>query len=543
MNTITRHFSGSGKTFSIFLFVLVIIATLSSCGAEKGKFKMSGRFLNLDQGEFYVYSPDGVIDGIDTIHVKGGRFTYERPLDREATLMLVFPNFSEQPIFANSGKSVEIKGDASHIKEIEVTGTKDNELMTKFRKETASSSPPDIAKTAEKYINDKPESLVGVYLVRKYFIQTMTPDYTKAEQLVAKMLESQPKNGALVLLRKQLSQLKNGKVGNSVTTFTATDINGHAISDQDLGDGVAVIYVWSTWNYESQEMQRQLKKRARESGGRLKLISISMDADHKACKNMIERDSITCPTVLEPQLFEGQLPKGPERIDNPDVLVKYLSWFHCCKNTKKSEVYLMFSTTSNISHQPSDLSHRHMETALFDFVLNKGTILLANVAEHLREYPLQRVVAHLTANSMIAVIADIEGGAVKVARVVGGIAVVALQTGHIVLGAQDAGNDELVQGHPLHIEAVVECLTDILEQHGSAWHQIGNGAVEFVDMIVGTLADIHQFFLACLGILAVLDGLDAPLVGSHNLRLLQVGEGVFITGHAIDAMLLLDVER
>ena len=307
MNTITRHFYGSGKTFSIFLFVLVIIATLSSCGAEKGKFKMSGRFLNLDQGEFYVYSPDGVIDGIDTIHVKGGRFTYERPLDREATLMLVFPNFSEQPIFANSGKSVEIKGDASHIKEIEVTGTKDNELMTKFRKETASSSPPDIAKTAEKYINDKPESLVGVYLVRKYFIQTMTPDYTKAEQLVAKMLESQPKNGALVLLRKQLSQLKNGKVGNSVTTFTATDINGHAISDQDLGDGVAVIYVWSTWNYESQEMQRQLKKRARESGGRLKLISISMDADHKACKNMIERDSITCPTVLEPQLFEGQL--------------------------------------------------------------------------------------------------------------------------------------------------------------------------------------------------------------------------------------------
>lgn len=307
MNTVTRFFSGSGKTFSTLLFVLVTIAMLSSCGAEKGKFKMSGRFLNMDQGEFYVYSPDGVLDGIDTIRVRGGRFTYERPLDREATLMLVFPNFSEQPIFANSGKSVEIKGDASHIKEMEVTGTKDNEWMTKFRKETANSSPPDIAKTAEKYINDKPASLVGVYLVRKYFIQTVTPDYTKAKQLVAKMLESQPKNGALVLLHKQLSQLNNGKVGNSVPSFTATDLNGHAISDQDLGDEVAVIYVWSTWNYESQEMQRQLKKRAKESGGRLKLISISMDADLKSCQNVLDRDSITCPNVLEPQLFDGQL--------------------------------------------------------------------------------------------------------------------------------------------------------------------------------------------------------------------------------------------
>ena len=307
MNTITRLFLGSGKIFSTILFFLVTITILSSCGAEKGRFKMSGRFLNLDQGEFYVYSPDGVIDGIDTIRVTGGRFTYERPLDREATLMLVFPNFSEQPIFANSGKSVEIKGDASHIKEMEVTGTKENERMTKFRKETVNCSPPEIAKIAEKYINDKSESIVGVYLVRKYFIQSLTPDYVKAEKLVSKMLESQPKNGPLVLLRKQLSQIKNGNVGNSVPTFTATDINGHAISNQDLGDEVAVIYVWSTWNFESQEMQRQLKKRARESGGRLKLISISMDADPKACQNILDRDSITCPNVLESQLFEGQL--------------------------------------------------------------------------------------------------------------------------------------------------------------------------------------------------------------------------------------------
>ena len=307
MNTITRHFSGSGKIFSAILFFLVTIAMLSSCGAEKGRFKMSGRFLNMDQGEFYVYSPDGVIDGIDTIRVTGGRFTYERPLDREATLMLVFPNFSEQPIFANSGKSVEIKGDASHIKEMEVTGTKENEWMTKFRKETASSSPPDIIKIAEKYINDKPESIVGFYLLRKYFILCTPPDYVTAGKLVDKMLESQPKNGALVLLRKQLAQIKNGNVGNSVPSFTATDINDRTISNQDLGDEVAVIYVWSTWNYESQEMQRQLKKRARESGGRLKLISISMDADQNSCQNTVDRDSITCPVVLDPQLFDGQL--------------------------------------------------------------------------------------------------------------------------------------------------------------------------------------------------------------------------------------------
>ena len=144
---------------------------------------------------------------------------------------------------------------------------------------------------------------------------------------------------------------------------------------------------------------------------------------------------------------------------------------------------------------------------------------------------------------MVAVVADIDGGAIEVARVVGGIAVVTLQTGHIVLGTHDAGDDNLVQGHTLHVEAVVERLADVLQQHGGTGHEVRDRAVQLVDMVVRTLADIHQLVLALLGLLTVLHGAHAILVGSENLRLLQVGEGVFITGHAIDAMLLLDVER
>ena len=34
------------------------------------------------------------------------------------------------------------------------------------------------------------------------------------------------------------------------------------------------------------------------------------------------------------QFFERQPPMGPERVDDPDVLVEYLSRFHACKSTK-----------------------------------------------------------------------------------------------------------------------------------------------------------------------------------------------------------------
>ena len=179
-----------------------------------------------------------------------------------------------------------------------------------------------------------------------------------------------------------------------------------------------------------------------------------------------------------------------------------------------------------------------MKASLLDFILDIGTLSAADIAEHLREHPLQRVVAHLLLYGVIAVVADVEGGAIEVARVVGGIAIMALQSGHIVLGAQNAGNDELIEGHTLHVEAVVEGLANVLQEHGGTGHEVRNGAVELVDMIVRTLADIHQIVLALLSLLTILHGAHAILVGSHNLRLLQVGEGVFITRHAIDAMLL-----
>ena len=277
---------------------------LVACGVDSDRFKLSGQFLNMNQGEFYIYSPDGEIDGIDTIKVVGGRFTFERPCERPTLMMLVFPNFSEQPIFAEPGKSVEIKADASHMKEMDVKGTKANEQMTTFRKQTASASPPEVAKAAETFINEHPDSPIGMYLLRKYFVQSISPDYTKAVSLAEKMLAKQPKNGPLIILQRQLEQLKNGMVGAKAPKFTGTRLGGGSVTEADMGDDITVISSWSSWSYDSQEMQRQLKYKAKASGGRIRLISICLDADKKACQRIVERDTLNHPIIFDGQLFE-----------------------------------------------------------------------------------------------------------------------------------------------------------------------------------------------------------------------------------------------
>ena len=305
------------------LSVVVLAFLLLSCGGKSGYFKLEGRFLHMNQSELFLYSLDGTVNGLDTIKVQGGRFAYEMPCESPSVLVMVFPNLSEQPIFATPGGKVEIAADASHLKEMKMEGTKDNELMTKFRLQIANSSPPEIQKHAENFIADHPESPVGVYLVRRYFLQTLEPDYPKAYKLVSTMLEKQPKNGLLVQMKQQLDVLKRVGENAQIQRFSATDVKGNAVSDKSLREGVAIVNVWASWNHESMMMQRQLKTLKRKYGERLKLLGICIDADKKKCEEVLERDTVRWQTVCDGKMVDGELLESLGMMGIPDnILLK-----------------------------------------------------------------------------------------------------------------------------------------------------------------------------------------------------------------------------
>ena len=144
----------------VFLPALLLFA---SCGEDSKHFKIEGRLLQINQGEFYLYSSDGTINGFDTIKVQGGRFSHEIECDHPTMLMLVFPNFSEQPIFAQPGKSIDIEGDAAHLKMLKIKGTDDNELMSSFRAQNSNATPPQEIHAAIQFVDNTPQSPVRIY--------------------------------------------------------------------------------------------------------------------------------------------------------------------------------------------------------------------------------------------------------------------------------------------------------------------------------------------------------------------------------------------
>ncbi len=289
------------RYFYFILLTLVLVA----CGTDGSHFKIEGRFLNLNQGEFYVYSLDGESAQLDTIKINGGRFSKKIDCEKPQTFMLVFPNFSEQPLFAVPGKSVDVKADASHLKEMEVKGTSDNELMTSFRKKIANASPIEATKTAAMFINDNPKTPVAVYLLRRYYLQNVTPNYAEAQKLVETLLKKQPENGQLINMKKAILSLRNSAEGGMMPSYSTYDVKGEYVNTSSLRGKVGVINSWATWNFESQNTQRELRRLYKQHGSQLAIISVSLDASKRECTNVMQRDSITWPNICDGMLFDS----------------------------------------------------------------------------------------------------------------------------------------------------------------------------------------------------------------------------------------------
>jgi peroxiredoxin len=293
------------RVFS-YLLPLTSFLFITSCGSDRQTFLLKGTFKGFNQGELYIYGVNGTYR-LDTISVVKGAFRYEVALEDTVTLALVFPNFSELPVFAEPRAEVEIEGDASHLKETQISGTETNEAMTSFRLKTSKMTPPEATQAAETFIKENPASPISLYLLNKYFAQTPKPDYKKAIELINVLHKAQPDEPSLKGLAEKMKGIENLREGATLPNFTAKDINGKTVKSSDLNAPVNVIFTWAKWNYESVNMQRQLTYLKQHFKDKIKVIGICVDVDLKGCRKTAEQDSVKWSTICDRKMWEGPL--------------------------------------------------------------------------------------------------------------------------------------------------------------------------------------------------------------------------------------------
>lgn len=283
-------------------WILSLVILFTSCSGDNGRFRIEGSFRGMNQGELYIYEMSGNRK-LDTVGIARGDFNYQIALEEPATFVIVFPNFSELPVFAEPGATITINGDATHLKETEVKGTKNNKEMTAFRLQSNNMTPPEYNKAVIQFIKDHADSPISIYLLNKVFIQTPKADYKQAQELAQYLSKAMPDNKEIATLADRLSTLHSLKIGEKMPAFTATDFNGKQVSLADMDATVNIILLWASWNYESVSLQNQIQKLSQHED-RVKVLGICIDANSKACRRITDRDSIKWSTICDGRMWE-----------------------------------------------------------------------------------------------------------------------------------------------------------------------------------------------------------------------------------------------
>lgn len=262
------------------LLLITLTLALVSCGPDARHIVLDGKLLNLNQGEFLVYSPDGATDGVDTITLQGGRFKLETQCQHSGTVVVLLPGGQEVAVFVKPGKSYSLSGDAQNLREVSVSGGTDNKLMNEFRKSAAATPAASAAATraaVRAFVEEHPASAPAMYLVGRHLLGD-DGDYALALRLIATIRKARPDDPAAEVLQSRVQELANAAPGHTVPPFAATDLDGKAVTAATLASGTWVVATYASWDYESTAQVRRILSIRQETGATYRVLAVSLDA-------------------------------------------------------------------------------------------------------------------------------------------------------------------------------------------------------------------------------------------------------------------------
>lgn len=288
------------------LFVIAVLSALfAACSQPKDKFRLEGKIAGIQQAEFYVYSDDGILSGVDTIRIEDGKFSYECQLNTPAVLTLLYPNFSQTYIVAEPGKKVEMNGDAAKLGEADISGTEENELLTAFRQKQASQPENNQRLAASEFIRAHKNTLAAVAVFKKYYAYAKNPDVSTVRSLLSDLLKAQPRNAALSQMSERLQALLHGAVGEALPNFSLTTLGGQSLDKAEFAGRPLVVFFTAGWAGDGRMVAESIRRIHRAYGNRVGTFVVSVDLSKNDCRRQMEHDSINVPVVCDGEAFNG----------------------------------------------------------------------------------------------------------------------------------------------------------------------------------------------------------------------------------------------
>lgn len=286
--------------YILILLTLVLVA----CGPDGKHIAIDGRLLNLNQGEFLVYSPDGATEGVDTIDVVGGRFDFSTECQREGTIVILMAGGQEIPVFVKPGKGYTIKGDAQNLKELEVKGGEENKLMNAFRKSVMQRQKGEIpVEEIKKLVEENPASPVAMYLVGRYLVSDNTRP-ADVRPLISRIKAARKDDAAAEVFTSRVAELAKVATGETLPDISMTDMNGNKVDRKTLQKGTVILTSFATWDYESLNQMRRINGIKKEKNAGWTIIGISFDPAVSQIKNIMSQETKEYTIICDGKMTE-----------------------------------------------------------------------------------------------------------------------------------------------------------------------------------------------------------------------------------------------
>lgn len=268
---------------------VITLLALMSCGGKKGELRIKGEIRGLNQADLIIFSRDGLILGIDTLHVRQGQIDWTCPCDKEnGSITIVYPTYSTLTVFGGRGDIIKIDGDAKQLNSTAVYGTPDNEAYTQLREQLRDASPEAKDSLVKVFIAAHPESQVSRFL----------------------QLES--------ISAQKPAALRNGE---SLPDFTIVTRKGDTITTDFLKGKYTMIAFWANWKGDAGSVNGRIRRLRHQVGDRFEFISYNMDVNNNVLEYIEKADSITWHSYADNKVFQSPLASRLGVRDIPYVIL------------------------------------------------------------------------------------------------------------------------------------------------------------------------------------------------------------------------------
>ena len=283
------------KRFFFLLFATVSFGLFHSCRQDDNVFYLEGDIKGLDDSIVSLYGIFNDPDSIVELPVKQGKFSCSLPLDTITPLFLLLNDEKrEYPIFADKGLYIQIKGDATNLDSVSIIGGVAQDEFTAFtRSITPLKSHFEVQQMADSFIVAHPHSIVSVYLIYRYFVNSSSPDRTQVESICKQLSRNMQDNPYISRLLSGMDT-PGKRVGiQHLNIANLADTTGVIVKANSYKENIVVLSLWASWHPGSRIMQDSLQAQIKHFAKRpVKFINVSLDSDRNQWMDAIREDKL-----------------------------------------------------------------------------------------------------------------------------------------------------------------------------------------------------------------------------------------------------------